>query len=146
MPEDKIAESLGLTPIEGEFERTDNLPSKPESVKPNFEQKQIETDADYVRGNLYDLIDKGTRSMDELLAIADQSQHPRAYEVISTMMKTLVDTNKELLDMHGKKKKLIEEQPKDKTPETVNNNLFVGSTKDVLEMIKKKYDEPNESD
>lgn len=145
MPEDKIAESLGLTPIEGEFERTDNLPTNQQPAKTPFQEKQIETDADYVRGNLYDIIDKGTRSMDELLAIADQSQHPRAYEVISTMMKTLVDTNKELLDMHGKKKKLLDTQQQ-KTTETVNNNLFVGSTKDVLDMIKKKYDEPDGSD
>jgi hypothetical protein len=136
MRDDIIANTLNLTPIEGEYESRD-LPAIPQKRVSN-DTKQIETDVDYVRGNLYDMIEHGTRSMDELMSIANQSQHPRAYEVISTMMKTLVDTNKELLDMHEKKQKLLGEKPVEKKSETVNNNLFVGSTKDLLEMIKKQ--------
>lgn len=139
MRDDVIANTLNLSPIEGEYESKD-LPSVP-SKQVSQAERQIETDADYVRGNLYDIIERGTRSMDELMAIADQSQHPRAYEVISGLMKTLVDTNKELLDMHEKKQKLMGEKPEEKQAETVNNNLFVGSTKDLLEMIKKNNDE-----
>ena len=135
MRDDIIANTLNLAPIEGEYESKD-LPVIPQKHVSN-DIKQIETDVDYVRGNLYDMIEHGTRSMDELMSIANQSQHPRAYEVISTMMKTLVDTNKELLDMHEKKRKLLGNEP-EKKPETVNNNLFVGSTKDLLEMIKKQ--------
>ena len=136
MRDDVIANTLNLAPIEGEYESKD-LPAIPQK-KVSSDIKQIETDTDYVRGNLYDMIERGTRSMDELMAIADQSQHPRAYEVISTMMKTLVDTNRELLDMHEKKRKLLGNEPEKKQAETVNNNLFVGSTKDLLEMIRKQ--------
>lgn len=142
MRDDVIANTLNLAPIEGEYESKD-LPAISQK-KVSSDIKQIETDTDYVRGNLYDMIERGTRSMDELMAIADQSQHPRAYEVISTMMKTLVDTNRELLDMHEKKRKLLGNEPEKKQAETVNNNLFVGSTKDLLEMIKKQNENAEE--
>jgi hypothetical protein len=110
----------------------------PTTYRPSLDndKDQIDTDAKYVRQNLYDLLEKGHGAIDELLAVADQSQHPRAYEVLATMIKTMVETNRDLLDLHQKKKTLIE---KEKQPEgTVNNNLFVGSTKDLLELLNKK--------
>lgn len=135
MANDMIGEVLGLTPIERSEE---NLPT---TYQPTVSKdKQAEADVEYVRGNMYDLIEKGTRSMDELLAIADQSQHPRSYEVLSGLIKNLSELNKDLIDLHDKKKKLINtEQPT--APSTVNNNLFVGSTSDLLKMINKENDE-----
>jgi hypothetical protein len=116
----------------------DNDNKLPTTYRPSLsnDKDEIDTDAKYVRQNLYDLLEKGHGAIDELLAVADQSQHPRAYEVLATMIKTMVETNRDLLDLHQKKKALIE---KEKQPEsTVNNNLFVGSTKDLLEMLNKK--------
>ena len=134
--EDIISQVLDLSPIE-----KDNAPL-PTTYRPSLDvddAKQIETDTTYVRQNLYDLIEKGHSAIDELLAIADQSQHPRSYEVLATMIKTMVDTNKDLMDMHEKKKKLKGEiqSPSEKT---VNNNLFVGSTSDLLKIINKEND------
>jgi hypothetical protein len=102
---------------------------------------EIETDVRYVRQNMYDLIEKGHRSIDELLNVADQSQHPRAYEVLATMIKTMGDMNKDLLDMHEKKQKITGEKPE--PVETVNNNLFVGSTSELLKLMRKD-DKENE--
>jgi hypothetical protein len=134
MANDVIGEVLGLTPIEKE-EKLPTTYQPPVSV-----DRQAETDVEYVRGNMYDLIEKGTRSMDELLAIADQSQHPRSYEVLSGLIKNLSELNKDLIDLHDKKKKLINVEQQT-APNTVNNNLFVGSTSDLLKMINKENDE-----
>jgi len=134
MANDVIGEVLGLTLIEKE-EKLPTTYQPPVSV-----DQQAETDVEYVRGNMYDLIEKGTRSMDELLAIADQSQHPRSYEVLSGLIKNLSELNKDLIDLHDKKKKLINVEQQT-APNTVNNNLFVGSTSDLLKMINKENDE-----
>jgi len=112
----------------------------PTTYRPSLESdKEIETDTKYVRQNMYDLIEKGHRSIDELLAVADQSQHPRAYEVLANMIKTMGEMNKDLLDMHAKKQKLTGEKP-DTQENTVNNNLYVGSTSDLLKLLNKDDD------
>jgi len=95
----------------------------------------VETDYQFARDNIHSVIGKGTEALDYLLEIAKQSDHPRAFEVVGQLTKTLVDANKDLLDIQKKVKDLTAE---DKAPETVNNNLFVGSTKDVLKMLKGK--------
>lgn len=140
MNETDITNALNMNPITIDHEDDKVLPT---TYRPSLEKgNDLETDAKYVRQNLYDIIEKTFGAADELRAVADQSQHPRAYEVYATMIKTLMDANKDLLDMHEKKKKLDvpdEEKPQSKT---VNNNLFVGSTSELLKMM----NQDNESD
>ena len=85
----------------------------PTTYRPSLHEtdKEIDNDTKYVRQNFYDLIEKGHSAIDELLAVADQSQHPRAYEVLATMIKTMGDMNNDLLGMHEKKQKLTGEKP-----------------------------------
>ena len=107
----------------------------PTTYRPSLESdKELENDTKYVRQNFYDLIEKGHGAIDELLAVADQSQHPRAYEVLANMLKTMGDINKDLLDMHAKKQKITGEVPE---KQEVNNNLYVGSTSDLLQLLNK---------
>lgn len=96
--------------------------------------KQVENDFDYARENLMDVIEKGQEALFDMMDVARQSQHPRAYEVISTLMTTLVGANKDLLDLQAKKKKLMEEDPNANTQQ-VTNNLFVGSTSELQKML-----------
>ena len=94
----------------------------------------IQNDFDYARENLMDVIEKGQEALFDLMDVARQSQHPRAYEVLSTMMNTLVSANKDLLDLQGKKKKLMESDP-NANSQQVTNNLFVGSTAELQKML-----------
>lgn len=96
-----------------------------------------EEDFGYIRDNLKDIIDTGKVALEELVEVARQSQHPRAYEVLSTLMKTLTDTNRELLDTHKKKKDIVKEQP-EKGPNKVNNNLFVGTPAELQAIMSGK--------
>ena len=72
-----------------------------------------------------------------MLDVAKASEHPRAYEVVSTIMKTLVDANKDLVKMSTDKLK-VEEDNIDTAPKglTTNNNLFVGSTNELQQLLK----------
>ena len=115
-----------------EVESTDIEPSKP---KPPAVQKDDQTkDYEFTRGSLYSLIDKGTEALNGALEVAQESGHPRAYEVAVAAMKHVADMTEKLQDLHKKMKDLDEEK---KGPSKVTNNaMFVGSTAELQKMLK----------
>lgn len=100
----------------------------------------IDTDYRYARENLYDLIENGSHALHELVEIAKASEHPRAFEVVASLMKTLTDANKDLLDIQTKVKKLKQEDGVPSGPNNVTNALFVGSTAELQNMLKDNLD------
>ena len=72
---------------------------------------QADADFEFARENMMDVINKGQEALYDLIDVARQSQHPRAYEVLATMMNTMVGASKDLLDLQAKKKKLLEDDP-----------------------------------
>ena len=94
----------------------------------------IDDDYKYARENLKEIIDSAQQSIADLASIASTSESPRAYEVLSTMMKTIVEANHGLLDIHKSVKKLKEDT--DSAQKNVTNALFVGSTSDLMNLIK----------
>ena len=126
--------------VEGELveEKTPSL------RRENFEARtkeddDISKDYKYARENLYEVIERGTEALDYLLELAKASEHPRAFEVVSTLAKTIVDANKDLLEVQSKVKKLKQEDNKNE-PSNVTNALFVGSTADLQKLIKGNND------
>ena len=112
--------------------------AKTEKVKPLVNGQEDETDFQYARENLYNLIERGQDGLEELLEIAKQSQHPRAFEVVGQMIDKLANTNKELLNFHKTKKDIQAE--KTSGPTNVTNALFVGSTSELQKLLKGKTD------
>jgi hypothetical protein len=96
----------------------------------------IDTDYRYARENLYDIIENGSHALHELVEIAKSSEHPRAFEVVASLMKTLTDANKDLLEVQTKVKKLKQEENVQTGPNNVTNALFVGSTTELQNMLK----------
>ena len=101
---------------------------------------EIDNDYKYARENLYGVIEKGTDALDTLIDLAKASEHPRAFEVVSQLTKTLVDANKDLLDIQKKVKDLKKEDKKE-NPKNVTNALFVGSTAELQKMISGRNDD-----
>ena len=131
MSEDKIGQSLGLEPINSiDGEIIEPTPKKP-ALRENDDS---ENDYKYARENFYNVIEKGTSALEDMLDVAKASEHPRAYEVVSTLMKTLVDANKDLVDLSDKKS--AKDAPKEESKNVTNNNLFVGSTAQLQQMLK----------
>lgn len=87
------------------------------------------------RENLHDLLLNGRSALMHALEVAKQSEHPRAFEVVGNLLKQLADINEQLLDLHQKKQKLEEPKQEKGSAKTVNNNLFVGTTKDLNKLI-----------
>ena len=118
-------------------------PNKQEVLSPDNSNKDVEDDYDYARRNLRDLIDSGMGDLDRVMEIARQSESPRAFEVATNLLKTLTDTNKDLLELAKKKKDLTQEKEKAQT--ITNNALFVGSTADLQKLIQGKDNGRNTS-
>lgn len=106
---------------------------KQKVVKSDSMEVDIKNDYDYARDNLYNLVENGNVALEDLIELAKQSEHPRAYEVVGQMIKTLGDTTSQLTTLHEKQMKLNTSKPEKVT----NNNLFVGSATDLLDLIKK---------
>mgnify|MGYP002815280050 FL=1 len=93
----------------------------------------VDTDYKYARENLYNIIERGSDALNDLVEIAGQSQSPRAYEIVGQMIKTLTDANKDLLEVQKKVKDLKKEEG---GPKNVTNALFVGNTTELQRMLK----------
>lgn len=125
----EISDSLGMVPLpENEVTTLTKVPASDSKVE------NADKDYEYARENFYNVIEKGTYALEEMLEVAKASEHPRAYEVVSTIMKTLVDANKDLVSMSDKKVKDL--KPEEQAQGTVNNNLFVGSTNELQKVLK----------
>ena len=101
------------------------------------DRKKMDQRKDYgeVRENLKEIIDNSKIAMDGILKVASESDSPRAFEVVSQLLKTSTEANKELLDVH----KQMKDIEKDETKKQVTNNaFFVGSTKELQDMIAKQ--------
>ena len=123
------------------LEIAENLPkvTKDASLRvvPETNGMEEDTDFKYTRENLYNLLERGQDAVEELLEIAKQSEHPRAFEVVGQLIGKLTETNKELMGLHKTKKDLSTE----KGPTNGTNALFVGSTSDLQKMLKEKSTE-----
>ena len=113
-----------------------NLPiKKPSQVY--IDKKDIKDDYEYSRKTYKDLIDTGVRSLDVLAELARESEHPRAFEVLSKTIKDIGDTTEKLMDLQ-KSKKEINKVEAEETKQITNNNLFVGSTTELQRILQKE--------
>ena len=105
---------------------------------------QTSDDYEYSRETYYDLIEKGKDALEDMINVARESEHPRAFEVLSGMIKNISDVNDRLMDLNKKKKDFYKNDIKQiEGNNTTNNNLFVGSTTDLQRMLKNVSDNDN---
>jgi len=130
--DDRIDEILEITSL---------IPTpelKPESttrIIPQKNGKDDDIDYNYARENYYNLIERNQDAVEEMLEIAKQSEHPRAFEVVGQLIKSGLDANKELMALHKTKKELsIEKGP----TQVTNQAVFVGSTAELQKLLKVK--------
>ena len=131
------------TKFEKNMEDIFELPKKIEQTKElkpvDNKDETVDNDFKYARENLYNIIERGSDALNTLVDVANQSQHPRAFEVVGQLVKTLSDTNKDLLELQ-KKVKVIKKDIPDQ-PQNVTNALFVGNTSELQKMINKRNNE-----
>ena len=127
---DAINDSLDIEVVDEE----ESPITKQESKAIEKDKKDSTRDYEYTRGNLYSLIEKGQEALDSIMEVAQEGQQPRAFEVVSQLIKNVADTTDKLIDLQQKMKNLEAEDSKG--PSTVNNALFVGSTAELQKLLK----------
>ena len=126
---EKLDETFNVESVEVEVTE-----KKIEKIKSTTED--IKRDYEYTRGNLYSIIEKGQEAIDGILELAQESEMPRAYEVAGQLIKNVADATDKLLTLQQKLKD-VQEEKDTKSPTTVNNALFVGSTAELQKLLKK---------
>jgi len=130
--------------VQGKIVEQASVPAVVEQVKepvstgaPNDES--IDADYEYARENLKLFIEQGKVAMENIIFLAKEGESPRAYEVVGQLIKTLSDTNKDLLDL-GKKVKDLKSKKDDtaQPAQHITNALFVGSTAELQKLIGKR--------
>ena len=125
---EKLSELFEVEPIKIEE------PKKMETVVVS-EINPVESDTEFARKNIRNLIEKGSFAIDDLLQVAKHSESPRAYEVAANMIKNLSDLNKDLLEVQKRKKDLVADKSGSKDV-NIDKAVFVGSTADLMKLLK----------
>lgn len=129
---DSLDETFDITPAEV-------VPKAIKKVKPIIE---IDKDADrekdytYARSQLYNIVEKMTESVSEAMEVAMEQQHPRSFEVAFAGARHAADIVDKLADLHKKMNDLEKNDPKPQATQNVQNNMFVGSTAELMKMLK----------
>lgn len=90
------------------------------------------------RKSLKNLIERGERAIDKMVQVANESESPRAFEVLGNYLKTMAEMNRSLMELNKDVKDITQE--KTEGPETVNNTqnnyIYSGSTEDLQDFLK----------
>jgi hypothetical protein len=127
---DKIGKALGVEPYV-------ETASQVEKMLIDAHSDTAKGDFDRARANVYEVMNNGKEAIDRLMEIAEQSQHPRAYEVLATMMSLMVGASRELLSLQERIRKInnVDSPVSSVKSITHNNSIFVGSTSDLQRLI-----------
>ena len=113
-------------------EKKELIPVNPETLNDDLGDAYQQS-----KENLQELIDQGKEAMEEILQIAKVGQHPRAFEVYGTLLKNVVDANKELLAIQ-KQMREMEGIKKDSAATNIDKAIFIGSTNELNKLLKGK--------
>jgi hypothetical protein len=116
------------------LEISTDIKKEAEVVKLPANVEKMETDYNYARENLYNLVERGQDAIDGILDLCKETEQPRAYEVAGQLIKTVGETAEKLLDVQ---KKLKELEKEDGNVRTQHNHLYVGSTSELQKFLKK---------
>ena len=131
---EKLSELFDIEPIDTSVEKQEVIPV-------NVSE---EDDFSFARKNLRELIVKGSTAIDEILFVAKESEHPRAFEVSSNFLKNLSELNKDLLQLSKTKKEIEGRDARLKGGDiNVEKAVFVGSTNELSKLLKKQKEEEN---
>jgi len=98
----------------------------------------VASDAQFARENIRELISKGNSAIDQLLLVARDTEHPRAYEVAAGLIKNLGDLNKDLLEIQKRKRDLAPKETAPSNSLSIDKAVFVGSTAELIKLVRNK--------
>lgn len=134
MSDEKISEALNIN-YEPSIKEITVDKKELQRIKREKRENLLNSDFESARNNINEMIHSGMEAMDGIMKVAAAGDSPRAYEVVSMMLKTLSEMNKDLIDLH--KKANDAEKEKVTNISTTNNSIYVGSTTDLQNILNK---------
>jgi hypothetical protein len=135
--EKSMTDIFDVTPIV--IEKTEQLPVKIESQVTKNLDGDLDDDYQESRQTLKELVVKGNQAIDHLLAIASETEHPRAFEVVATLIKNTAEANEKLMVMQKTIRELKNIRKSD-SGVNVDKAIFVGSTSELSKLLKNRND------
>ena len=116
---------------------------KPTAVVPAAQKASEDEDYDNARKKLNQVLSLGSDALENLIEIAKEAESPKAYESVASMIKALSDAAGKLVEVQVQKREAAKIEveiegkaaPADNSKNT-QNNIFVGSTRELLDMLK----------
>ena len=131
-----LNKSFDIVPEEQE-EKVEILKKKPKPVVLSDKSEDKEKDYQYARAQLYDIVEKMQESLDSAMEVAQESEHPRAFEVVFNGAKNAADVVEKISDLHKKMRDLeTAEESKVQQNNTQNNVFVAGTTEELMKMLK----------
>ena len=138
--------------IDEKLEEAFNIPTSvgsiievPKELSAVIDHSTSDLNKDYqtVRENLHSIIQKGSAAIDGILHVASEGDSPRAYEVVSQLIKSVADANKDLLQLHKQLKEITQESSgsTQSAQNITNQSIFVGSTTELQKLLKNQMQE-----
>lgn len=119
-----------------------NLPVLPKRIKSIVDQGQInndtENDVEYSRQKMKELIDLSSEAINNMMSLAVETEHPRAFEVLSNMIKQSSDMSQDLIKLQKTRKDITQTKDDNERNNTTNNSIFVGSTRELQKFLKER--------
>ena len=138
--ENRIEKHLDLVEHNKTYYTEAEVLNPPKVLPATISGEEKDTDFRYARENMYHIIERGRDAMDELLEIAKAEESPRAFEVFGQLLKNMTDTQEKLMELHRKKQIIENDGARQEVTkaQNVTNALFVGSTADLLKLVKRE--------
>lgn len=137
--EKNMEEFFDVTPRESE-----NLPEKTyDSIPHETLELDLKKDYEVARENIHELIEKSKDAIDDILAIARESEKGRDFEVAAGLLKNTIEANERMMDLHKKVREISNYKQKGSSDgqTTIKNALFVGSTSELSKLVKQMNEE-----
>jgi len=136
--DDGIGKKLGVTPMNSPLDQQSS--NAVSTILDSAVNDSVSEDFEYSRGNIRNLIDEGNDAIFKLSQIAEQSQNPRAYEVLSDLINTMLKANQDLMELQKKAKELNKKTGDTTYVDKRTQSIFVGSTAELAKIVNKKED------
>jgi DNA polymerase IIIc chi subunit len=131
--DENLSEMLNMDP-----EPKQIVARQPNSIEVKVDMDDADKDFQKARENLKELVNLGFQAIDGVLKVASEGDSPRAYEVVAQMIKAVAETNKDLVELHQRMKTIKQDKYEQKTVNNTTNAIFLGSTKELQELINPK--------
>jgi hypothetical protein len=126
---DPLSDALGINPMT-------TINNAVKDIISTAYNDSATNDFEMARSNIHEVIQTGQEAIFKLGQIADSSQHPRAFEVLAKLMDTMLQANKDLMELQTKIREIKNiDEPNSAHAKSVTNNLFVGSTAELQKVI-----------